>query len=208
MKASLLSRVIASLLDGLFLGLLNFLITVIIVFSGDNKQKILLEAKTLGADRLPQTYSILWACVLISILLMLIYASMEIMFFRTPGKMIMGIEIRGEDGEQASLPALFMRWIFKHLGTHTYLIALLFLSHSLISLAGLAGFIMSIGCLMALGEKKQTLYDKIACTCVFVRQGPSYHERDEHTGRFENSTGNTTQTPRKSSGAVDKLIFD
>ena len=70
---------------------------------------------------------------------------------QTPGKMILGITVANMSGEKASLDKLLLRAFIKVTG----------------SVVRIAGIVITLGCFLVLGNKKQALHDIICKTAVF-----------------------------------------
>ena len=70
---------------------------------------------------------------------------------QTPGKMILGITVANMNGEKASIDKLLLRAFIKITG----------------SFVGIIGIIITLGCFLVLGEKKQALHDIICKTAVY-----------------------------------------
>mgnify|MGYP001177723813 CR=1 FL=1 len=70
---------------------------------------------------------------------------------QTPGKMILGITVANMNGEKASVDKLLLRAFIKITGSFVRII----------------GFIVTLGCFLVLGQKKQALHDIICKTAVF-----------------------------------------
>lgn len=95
------------------------------------------------------------------------YSTFEIFKARTPGKMIVKIIIRNQDGSIASYYTLIFRWMLKYLDNLFFLI-FYFTRNNLFMYSALGiGIIITLGCFLALGELKQALHDRIAKTAVF-----------------------------------------
>jgi uncharacterized RDD family membrane protein YckC len=70
---------------------------------------------------------------------------------QSPGKMILGITVANMNGEKASIDKLLLRAFIKITG----------------SFVGIIGIIITLGCFLVLGEKKQALHDIICKTAVY-----------------------------------------
>ena len=74
---------------------------------------------------------------------------------QTPGKMILGITVANMNGEKASIDKLLLRAFIKITGVLVCWIV------------GIIGIIITLGCFLVLGEKKQALHDIICKTAVY-----------------------------------------
>ena len=88
---------------------------------------------------------------------------------RSPGKMLLGLAIRNQDGRPARPKALWLRYALKHSAA---LAALLGASTGFLFLSALANalyFGFLLGCLAALNYNHQALHDILAGTAVYRR---------------------------------------
>lgn len=83
-------------------------------------------------------------------LVYVIFVLMEVFMGQTPGKMILGIKIKNQDGADAGTWALSIRALVKLLLSFGF-------------------WIFFIGCLFVLGVKKQAIHDMIGKTAVFKK---------------------------------------
>ena len=74
---------------------------------------------------------------------------------QTPGKMILGITVANMNGEKASIDKLLLLAFIKITGVLVCWIV------------GIIGIIITLGCFLVLGEKKQALHDIICKTAVY-----------------------------------------
>lgn len=114
---------------------------------------------------------------LVATFLSLPYNLMEAFFGWTPGKLVMGLRVKNEDGSNPSLGQVFSRWLIKH---NAILISLL----TFIGLAP-AAFVAPLlqavvfgGCFMALGAGRQALHDQMAHTAVYEVAELQAHPED------------------------------
>ena len=98
-----------------------------------------------------------------------IYTSMEVIFARTPGKMLLGIIIGTADKKFATTAQLFTRFAIKNSATLLGLLLVLTAISVLGTLSSVASFVVIIGCLFVLGEKRQALHDTVAKTAVYFK---------------------------------------
>lgn len=215
MKSGFFIRALASMLDNF---ISCFLISIILIpsyalpnWANIKKDFALREALSGGGDDIDivMAYDSVWLMMLVSGVLFMLYSSLEIAFCRTPGKMILGLEVRHESGVHASTSALVKRVMFKSMPICITLIGAVFLSKHIVLLGGLTNLIVCYGFLMALGSAKQALHDRICHTAVFPCHAPYGDEVDYSQGRrmrLQNATSSDPNRPSKK--AVDQLIFD
>jgi len=99
----------------------------------------------------------------------LAYFSSEYFFAKTPGKALHGLEIRSNEGNEASQKELFIRWFLKNgfnaLNLFLGLLGLQFaIFHTIASIWGLVFF---VGLFLAFGASRQCLHDKMSGTAVY-----------------------------------------
>ena len=101
--------------------------------------------------------------------LFLAYSSFEVFAAATPGKMILRLVIAAPDGTKADRWTLALRWSTKNA-------ALPFAIFHALTMQGLAGvaagmmsWLVAVGCLQALDERKRTWHDEWARTAVYWR---------------------------------------
>lgn len=106
---------------------------------------------------------------IVSGLVMLAYAATELFMGRTPGKMILGLSIAGENGTPAPMGQLATRWAVKWspvmLGTLEWITLLSFFG----ILELLAGIFVIVAFFMCLRVTRLALYDQMSKTAVFGR---------------------------------------
>jgi len=101
----------------------------------------------------------------------------EIILGASPGKLLLGLRIRYEEGSETIFPVLFKRYCFKHLSYVVNISGLVlmgifacpfgFLLMMLILLGNLAAVVFFLGYLLVLTEDQQALHDKFAGTAVY-----------------------------------------
>ncbi len=110
-----------------------------------------------------------------------IYLAPEILIAASPGKLVMGLRIRHEDGQPASFFQLLIRWAIKVL---PYVCAALgpLLSIEILTFIGSIGcIILWVGCFLVLGASCQAFHDGFTFTAVFKK---SLKEIDVQPGAF------------------------
>jgi len=85
----------------------------------------------------------------------------------SPGKMIIGIQIRSADGHQPEWTALLGRYLIKNAAAIVGVVALLDWTGSLESVSNLLAVVFLLGCLPVVGARRQALHDMLAGTAVF-----------------------------------------
>jgi uncharacterized RDD family membrane protein YckC len=104
--------------------------------------------------------------VLLPVLSLLLLA-LEILRGTSPGKMVMGIQIKGQDGSTAPREVLLKRAALKYACSIFTLVAAITGLSVLRTLGSLVGFIVFLGCFMVLTADKQALHDRFAGTAVY-----------------------------------------
>ncbi|MDT8413614.1 MAG: RDD family protein [Vicingaceae bacterium] len=102
-------------------------------------------------------------------LMSLILFIMEGITGQTPGKMLLKLKNKNEDGAAAGASALWTRALLKYIGAIMALLAGVTGVAIIGTIGSLAGFIIFIGCFFVLGQKRQAIHDLIAKTAVFKK---------------------------------------
>ena len=101
----------------------------------------------------------------------IIYWSIEAFTGTSPGKRILKLRIGREDGAIAEPSVIAMRTAIKSSDKILKLIAVIpvadIIARGVTSASSLVGFVIVIGCCIALSAKKQALHDMITRTAVF-----------------------------------------
>jgi uncharacterized RDD family membrane protein YckC len=105
--------------------------------------------------------------ILIIMLIPVAYSSTEVFLAGTPGKKILKLAIRNEDGTPAEQNTLIKRWVIKNSGSFLNLIGAITTVTLFSSLGSLAGFVIFIGSFLVFMEAKMALHDKLAKTAVY-----------------------------------------
>ena len=95
------------------------------------------------------------------------YTTTEIFQAATPGKQLMKLKIRNQDGTDADQSVLQKRWAIKASGSLISLVGTLTTVTLISTIGGLVGLVIGLGCFLVLTEGKQALHDKLANTAVF-----------------------------------------
>lgn len=98
-------------------------------------------------------------------LVMLLYSLIELFTNASLGKRLMGIAIGSDEGTPASRTLLLRRWALKY-GMY----ALVLIPFSFASTIGsILSFLITCGCLLALGAQRQALHDMAVHSAVYFR---------------------------------------
>ena len=100
-------------------------------------------------------------------LIPLAYTSLEILKAATPGKMVLKLAIRNEDGSPAAQDTLAKRWAIKNSASLVGFVATVTGITMLHTLGSIIGLVIFIGCFLVLQETKQALHDKLGKTAVY-----------------------------------------
>lgn len=100
----------------------------------------------------------------------ILYALLEAFTGMTLGKMILGIKVGRETGQEGDLGVYFKRYIIKNIGNIIVMIAGFAAIEALTTIGGLISLVMFLGCFLVLGEAKQALHDKLAKTAIYKRK--------------------------------------
>lgn len=102
-------------------------------------------------------------------LMSLILFIMEGITGQTPGKMLLKLKNKNQDGSPAGAGSLWIRAFLKYIGAIMALLAGVTGVVMLSTIGGIAGFIIFIGCFFVLGQKRQAIHDLIAKTAVYKK---------------------------------------
>lgn len=185
-------RFLAYFCDSVFLGIIVLLIKWVYPFMTGGHQ----FGRPAGMSRL-EYFQHPGVSGYFMLLCPLLYYATEILFARTPGKLLVGICVGDENGARAGVLNLSMRWLLKNSQYLLAVIAVIFSSVGIAALSGLASLLVCIGMLLAFGEARQALHDKFALTAV-------YHGRPGDAGKPIEAR---PRPMRPESQAVDQLIF-
>lgn len=104
---------------------------------------------------------------LIVMLIPLAYTSTEILMAGTPGKKVLKLAIRNEDGSVADQETLAKRWAFKSSASILQFLAALTTMSIFTTVGSVAGLIVMVGCFFVFGASRQAFHDKFAKTAVY-----------------------------------------
>ncbi len=99
----------------------------------------------------------------------LVWMLMDAFLGQTPGKMILKIKNKNQDGSNASTGSLLIRALLKYSGTLLSILAGVTGVALLGTIGSLAGLAILIGCFFVLGAKKQSFHDMLSKTAVFKK---------------------------------------
>lgn len=85
----------------------------------------------------------------------------------TLGKLMLGIQIGNQDGTPTEISKLMARYALKNISSIVGLIGLAAMISIINTIGSALGFVVTIGCFFALGEKKLALHDMLAKTAVY-----------------------------------------
>lgn len=102
-------------------------------------------------------------------LMSLVLFIMEGITGQTPGKMLLKIKNKSDDGSAAGAGALWIRAFLKYIGAILALLAGVTGVAIIGTIGSLASLIIFIGCFFVLGQKKQAIHDLIAKTAVYKK---------------------------------------
>jgi uncharacterized RDD family membrane protein YckC len=104
-----------------------------------------------------------------SMLAYIIFLVMEGITGQTPGKMILKIQVKNEDGSKASTGTLMIRAALKNVYYVMALLAGVTGLAFLLLIGQLGALAIFVGCFFVLGEKKQSFHDMAAKTAVYKK---------------------------------------
>lgn len=103
------------------------------------------------------------------VLLTLVYWLIEGFMGASPGKMMLGLKIAKEDGNEAEIKDYLLRFALKNSQPILGILATLTSSFLLNMLSSAAGLVIFFGCLMVLGDTHQSIHDVLTKTAVFKK---------------------------------------
>jgi uncharacterized RDD family membrane protein YckC len=107
-----------------------------------------------------------YVLTIITLVLWLLYSSLEMIVAATPGKTFLSLRIARVDGVEAPTSMLVMRWSTKQLPYIIAVFQMLTFSDFLAALSSLTNLIVLIGCLQMLDEDRRSWLDQWAHTAV------------------------------------------
>ena len=205
MRSGFFIRVGAAFIDGLLLGILTAAwMFVVFLFAGQAGVSLdFLSSCSRDGNcllNLPPAKRII---VLSLAVPFLFYNLIEVLFAASPGKMLLGMQIRADNGEQAGMPVLFARFILKNVSTIGQLAAIATGLGFITIPCSLAGLALTLGTLMALGPNCQAMHDLALSTAVYYSSTIASESRPSE--RTEQILEEAAKRPR--SRSVDELLF-
>ena len=169
----------AAIIDGVIIGVLNFVIGgTIVTMLGIGMMSAAGGAATpeAAAGMLSGMIATVLAMVAIISLLYVVYFLIEGIVGASPGKMILGIKVGTADGKQGNIGLYLKRWGIKN---SPYLLMVLAMVLGLVGVSDpggiigiigqVLGLIIFIGAFLIFGASKQCLHDKLAGTAIYKR---------------------------------------
>lgn len=105
----------------------------------------------------------------LSVIVGLVYNSLEIFMAASLGKMILGIKIAEAQMHKADEKRLLVRFLLKNISTVFSLIFVVSSIGLFSTIGSFAGFVIFVGCFFVLGEKRQAFHDMAAGTAVYYK---------------------------------------
>jgi len=99
-----------------------------------------------------------------------IYSIIEAITGASPGKMMLGYKVANADGTGGDTSLYLKRWAIKNASSVFSMLTLVTGFILLKPLGSIIGFVMFLGCFLALGDDKQALHDKIAKTAIYNKR--------------------------------------
>ena len=96
-----------------------------------------------------------------------LYSFSEVVFAQSPGKLLMGLQIRDLDGYPSSKFLRLKRYGLKYGGQLAALLSLLLGSTELAVVSEIWGLAFTLGCLLALGSPRLALHDMLSDSAVY-----------------------------------------
>jgi len=96
-----------------------------------------------------------------------VYSLSEVVFAQSPGKLLMGIQIRDLNGHPSSKLLRLKRYGLKYGGQLAALLSLLLGSTEIAVVSEIWGLAFTLGCLLALGSTRLALHDMLSDSAVY-----------------------------------------
>ena len=100
----------------------------------------------------------------------LLYTTMEIWTAATPGKLLLGLHIRQQDGTPADFWRLVLRWSTKQLPILATILYIVTAFGPFYLLSGFSSLLVAIGCFFAGNDDRLTWHDQWAHTAVYWKR--------------------------------------
>jgi uncharacterized RDD family membrane protein YckC len=161
-------RLAAAFIDVIILSVLAFLARgpVESLFAGPVADMLARAAEQAGGKVLPPAMQAMMSFSLAMVLLGPLYGLTEGLLGASPGKFILGQRIVTESGNRAAQPQLIARYGVKQVGTVLSMLAMFLGVKTLEHASNVVGVIYVLGCLLAFGQARQALHDKIVGTAI------------------------------------------
>jgi uncharacterized RDD family membrane protein YckC len=157
-------RLGAAILDLLF----NMIILMIVLFSTHTIQNYMPLMREMLVNRSLMN-DFIGEVMPFAFIVLFMYYSLEIVMSASIGKMVLGLQIAGDDRSKANYNKLAVRFIFKHLDSIISVVGFYFVSTLLDTLSTLTWLAIFVGCFFVLNPKRQAFHDMIAKTAVYRR---------------------------------------
>lgn len=105
----------------------------------------------------------------LSVAVTLVYYSLEVIFARSLGKMVLGIIIGDANKKYATIPQLLLRLAIKEINIIFSLLVLITSLDFFGTIGSILSFVVFIGCFFVLGQRKQAFHDMLARTAVYYK---------------------------------------
>ena len=99
-----------------------------------------------------------------------IYSIIEAFTGASPAKMMLGYKVANADGTGGDTSLYLKRWAIKNASSVFSMLTLVTGFILLKPLGSIIGFVMFLGCFLAIGVDKQALHDKIAKTAIYNKR--------------------------------------
>jgi uncharacterized RDD family membrane protein YckC len=99
-------------------------------------------------------------------LVTVLYGLIEAFTGRSPGKLLVGLQIVDQSGQRASVGNLLVRYLVKHSGSLVAVVGSVMASKVVQNMSQALGVIVVIGCFLVFGKARLALHDRIAGTAV------------------------------------------
>jgi uncharacterized RDD family membrane protein YckC len=99
-----------------------------------------------------------------------IYSIVEAFTGASPAKMMLGYKVANADGTGGDTSLYLKRWAIKNASSVFSMLTLVTGFILLKPLGSIIGFVMFLGCFLAIGVDKQALHDKIAKTAIYNKR--------------------------------------
>ncbi len=140
-------------------------------------------ASVYDEQTLPIVISFSRVVLIVNIARLLVFLP-EIFCSASVGKMLFKLQIVSADGVKADVGMLVWRYVVKHIGKITALLAMIVLPALFNTLSTLLGFVVFVGCFFAAGERHQALHDVIFRTAVTRRSASTQAATEQSSSQW------------------------